>query len=216
MASLQARVKEIPDKYKLTVSGFIRRMQSYLHSMNDNAFYNIPDLVILAILCFYYKRVGFTNWSRRLEISGEYNHILNNSSDGKAASAFIGYAINSLDNVVIKCKIKITSNGHWSWSVIFGICSDDDHNMNKCLNSNKSRYSYCIQNSGYTDRTDIHKYPVRNRGRWKQIQTWKSGDTLTFILNLPKATIDVEKNDGYIGYAFHDVVRRRVSNTGLV
>ena len=69
------KVKRIPDKFKMIVSGYMHEMESILHSSNDSAYYNIPDLVVLTVLCFYYNIMQFTKWSDSITISGKDNNI---------------------------------------------------------------------------------------------------------------------------------------------
>ena len=50
-------VKDIPNEHYLIVFGFVHDMEKRLHESNDSSYYNMPDLVTLRILCFYYTEM---------------------------------------------------------------------------------------------------------------------------------------------------------------
>ena len=212
-------VKEIPSKYQKVVCAFMHEMQVKLHAINDSAYYNIPDLIRLIVLCYYYWAIQFTKLGIGVTISGETNNILTKPDSTLESShdrsAFIADPINSMDDKIIKCKIKITDNGYWSYILFFGICSDLDCDLNGTFYNNNNQYCYFIQNSGHRWKTDMDKGIVRKCTDYDGV--WcDDGDTLTLILDLPNSTISFDKNDKSAGICYNDIVRKKDVQYSLV
>lgn len=201
-------MKSVPDKYKLIVYGYVHRMEAMLDSINEAL--TISDLVTLTIVCYYYNFIQFTKWGDGITISGEEQNILRlDDSILSAGSAFIGDPIYSMQETIIKCKIKISETTYWSYMVFFGICYGEVYDLNTVFWEDKNRFSYSIQNSGHRFKTDLDESPD-NKGICTDYDgiTCNSGDTLTLILDLPKSTLSFEKNGISVGVCYDDIVRK--------
>lgn len=204
--SRMERVKSVPNKYRLTVFGFVREMESVFYKINNSAYYNIPDLVSLTILCFYYNFIQFTTWGDGVAVSGEENNILTLGFSANR-SALIGDPINSMDDKVIRCKIKLTKLH--SYMLFFGICSDADNlNLNSWFYLIKAPYLYCIQNSGHRFKNDKDKNIQRVCDSYYGVSCYGPSAELTLILDLEQSTISFERDGESAGICYDDVVRK--------
>ena len=113
------KAKQIPNKYWMIVYGFVHEMEDTLHSINESAYYNIPDLVTLAILCFYYDMVGFVKYGKSMTISGENKRIATKTEgEYNFNLAYIGYWINSMTDKIVTCKIRLNMAVNTAWNLI--------------------------------------------------------------------------------------------------
>ena len=128
-----AKVKQIPIIRSCVVFGYVRNME--LEFDNDSAYYNIPDLVTLCILCYYYQFAYFMKYGPLIAISNGNDEENNVATMTKyqcdANSAYYGDWIQSMDDKVIKCKLQVNvteADDHYHSMIMFllGITSNDE------------------------------------------------------------------------------------------
>ena len=191
-------IKKIPNKYWCIVYGFVHETETALHQINDiqNPYYNIPDLVTMVVLCFYYNAFGFVKYGQDIKISGEDNRIATKIGEDGFSSAYIGDWTNSTDQRVIKCKLKLDQLKNeklWSCTILLGIASNDELTEEAFI-TKSTKYTYAIANAGiWVNNPDKNKsmdFSLRLEARLI------AGGTATLILDLPKGELRFVSNDG--------------------
>ena len=208
------KVRLIPNEDQSLVFGFIHEMESISHSDADSSYY-IPDGIIFIVLCFYYDFARFTKWGDGISISGAFNNILNFSTEHDTMStAFIGDPIDSMDDKLIKCKIKMTSS---NWFRIFGICSDIDCDLNNDFDANGQQFAYYVEPDGIKWKIDKDQEIDGQTWDYKGSEINNSSNTaiMTLILDLPNTTISFEQNGKSAEVCFDDVVRKEGVKYGI-
>ena len=200
------KVREMPDKERMIVFGFIHEMESILHSNNDNEVI-IPDLVAMIILCFYYNVARFNKWGDAIIISGQDDNILTCSSVEDSystgiASAFIENPIDSMDDKIVKCSIKRACKNFGSWYNgllrTFGICSDIDCDLNDDFDCNGWQFAYYIQpdTAGSKWKIDADQDIDGDIHSYEGIRLMDEDSdcvTFTLILDLPNTSISFDR-----------------------
>ena len=213
-----SKVKQIPNADQLIVFGYIHEMESILHKLNDaSAYYNIPDLVTLAVLCYYYHFIHFKDHGKKINISGHNDNIATMAFNHVSANtAYIGNAINSLNNKVITCKIELRSPYSFSKSLshlfttLFGITSADNA-LNKAFLYDWNQWTYCMESNAGTCYINSMNGADKMWTTPKQCPelSCEDGDTLRLVWNIPKGIISFSRNDEDMVVCFDNIARKQ-------
>ena len=88
------------------------------------------------------------------------------------ATAYIGDAIDSMDDKIIKCKIKLTSSTSGislNWFRIFGICSDLHWDMNEDFDVNDQQFAYYVEAQALNGKLIWIKELMEEHGNMKEV-----------------------------------------------
>ena len=217
------QAKQIPNKYQRIVFGFVHQMESITHSFTDSAYCDIPDEIIFIVLCFYYDYASFTKWGQGISISGTFNHILHFPTEPgvyEMATAYIGNPLDSMDDKIIKCKIKLASDNTeilLNWFRIFGICSDLHWDLNEDFDVNGQQFAYYVQPTGVKWKIDMDKEIDGQTWEYKgsKLNEASNSAIITLILDLPNTTLSFEQDGKSAEVCFEDVVRKEGVKYGI-
>ena len=183
------RVKNIPNKHKLLVSGFIRNCERELFELcSDDIFYSIPELVTVTCLLFYHIADVFQDISDDLIKSGMDNNTITKdkaAKNGWKCCAYGSYWIDSMSKDIYSWNFDIIRNPD-DGNMAVGFVSNLHHQqVNRDWEADQA---YLFGTNGWIS---MHtEYDNKRHGKFKI----KEGDTLTLVLNMDKGHIEGYKN----------------------
>eukprot|EP01083_Nonionella_stella_P180871 646189_1 len=143
----KALLSMMDDRTKCSVYGFIRKNSDYLLMENNhNSFYNIPELVTMICLQYFYTMEYFESHQIGCALSRDLQSAKSTRESGWH-SCFGRHAIESKSNVHVAWDIKVSLARDSNWYII-GITSNPcDQSIPFQRNTKNMNYAYYIQNN---------------------------------------------------------------------
>ena len=188
-------LKQIDDKIKCVIFGYIRNVQNILPS--NKPFYNIPQLISYIILLYFYEYECFEIAGKDIKISSNgkiitkkstFNLNLKNTTFGE----YIIEWKNNNDNIIYEWKIKLNKIHRWD---VIGFASNHTQNDNDYMSSKINPF-YCIFMGGFKLRLNkILEYS----------DVFKSGDIIKINFNLIQKKLIFYKDTISNGIVFKNI-----------
>ena len=192
-------LKNIDEKSKLTIYGFIRKVQALLPQ--NNTFYTIPLSIGHIILLFYFEMDEFELFANGMELSADHKTVIKKHGGWRSAYGKIG--INSQRNIRCFWKIKIIKEKS---NMFIGLVTK--RNI-------QDPYQYQYEDTFYTLFNDNWNYTIGSTGcaeirdnekvEKRYGKKYVEGDIVTMFLDLRKKEIHFAVNDEEYDIAFDDV-----------
>ena len=184
------KLKQIDPRTKIIVAGYIRKQQTLLLSMNDNnAFYNIPQLISYHILLYF-------NQSEYWQIVGKWISV---SEDKKSIiqltnlpnTNFGWHTILSTEKCICKWDIFVDKK---TINMTVGV-STNHTKRNEFISDISTSYYYSAHSGNKGTSTRFEQYAA----------TWHTGDLIRVELDLFSKTVTFYKNGECQGIAHKNI-----------